>query len=286
MTRTLAASLTALVAVAISPFASADSEKLAAVLAAQPEAVQARYAHRHPQETLEFFGIEPGMTIVEVLPGRSGWYTKILLPYLGAEGKVIGADYPLEAWAAVYDNEQFLASRKTWATDWAAEAMNWMGEDGGNVSAFTLGALPEDMQGSADAFLFIRAMHNLNRATEDGTHLKTAIKDAWNALKPGGFVGIVQHEAPEERTDAWAHGANGYLKRSYVMGLMEAAGFELASESDINANDKDQPTEEDIVWRLPPNYAGVDEDDEEARAARDAIGESNRMTLKFVKPAS
>ncbi len=282
----LLASLTALVAVAISPLVVADSEKLAGVLAAQPDAVQARYAHRHPQETLEFFGIEPGMTVVEVLPGRSGWYTKILLPYLGADGKVIGADYPLEAWAAVYDNEQFLASRNTWPADWPAEAMDWAGEDGASVGAFTLGALPEAMQESADAFLLIRAMHNLNRASEDGAHLKAAVKDAWNALKPGGVVGIVQHESPEERTDAWASGANGYLKRSYVVGLMEAAGFELAAESDINANDKDQPTEEDIVWRLPPRYAGVDEDDAEGRAARDAIGESNRMTLKFVKPAS
>lgn len=286
MAKTLVASLAALVAAAISPLVFADSEKLAGVLAAQPEAVQARYAHRHPQETLEFFGIEPGMTVVEVLPGRSGWYTKILLPYLGPEGKVVGADYPLEAWAAVYDNEEFLASRKTWPTDWPAQAMDWTGEDGASVDAFTLGALPEAMQESADAFLLIRAMHNLNRAAEDGAHLKAAIADAWNALKPGGVVGIVQHESPEERTDAWANGANGYLKRSYVMGLMEAAGFELAAESDINANDKDQPTEEDIVWRLPPRYAGVDQDDSEGRAARDAIGESNRMTLKFVKPAS
>ena len=83
--------------------------------------------------------------------------------------------------------------------------------------------------------------------------------------------------------DSWANGENGYLKRSYVVDLMEAAGFELAAESDINANDKDRPTESDYVWRLPPSLDGA-ENDSARMAAMKAIGESNRMTLKFVKP--
>ena len=285
MTRKITASLFVLVAAAMASLVSANSERLAAVLAAQPDEVQARYPHRNPQETLEFFGIEPGMTLVEVLPGR-GWYTKILLAYLGPEGKVIGADYPLQAWAAVYNNEQFLASRATWTEDWPADASNWVGDEGAAIDAVTLGALPDDAHGSADAFLFIRAMHNLDRGIEDGANLKSAIKDAWDALKPGGVVGIVQHHARDEMPDEWANGANGYLKRGYVVGLMQAAGFELVGESDVNANDKDQPTENDLVWRLPPSYGGLDQEDAEGRAGLDAIGESNRMTLKFVKPAS
>ena len=294
MTRTLTTSLLrislfALAAATLSSWLSADSsansEKLAEILAAQPDEVQARFVHRHPQETLEFFGIEPGMTLVEVLPG-GGWYTKILLPYLGADGKVVGADYPLEAWAAVYNNEQFLAARETWAEDWQKEAAGWAGDDGAAVDAFTLGSLPDALKGSADAMLFIRAMHNLDRGINDGANLEAAIQDAWDVLKPGGIVGIVQHHGPDELSDEWANGSNGYLKRGHVVGLMEAAGFELAGESDVNANDKDQPTENDLVWRLPPRYGGLDKEDTEARAALDAIGESNRMTLKFVKPAS
>jgi hypothetical protein len=107
---------------------AANDDRLAAVLAAQPDEVRARYKHRHPQETLEFFGIEPGMTIVEVLPG-GGWYTKILLPYLGEEGNVIGADYARNVWLGIgYDSDEFLGTRKTWVKDWTARAKTWGGE--------------------------------------------------------------------------------------------------------------------------------------------------------------
>lgn len=283
MNRLFAALLIAIPCLATAPLISAQDASLAEILAAQPEEVQARYPYRNPKETLDFFGIEPGMTVVEVLPG-GGWYTKILLPYLGSSGTLIGADYPLEAWGAVYSNEEFLEKRKTWADDWSARASEWSGDDGAEVDAFVLGSLPESAEGSADAFLFIRAMHNLNHPEPAGSHLQSAIASAWDALKPGGVVGIVQHHARDEMSDDWAVGSNGYLKRDYVVAEMEAAGFELVGESDINANDNDRPTESDIVWRLPPNFAGTEEDDMEGRAALQAIGESNRMTLKFVKP--
>lgn len=263
--------------------ATASTATLVEILSAQPDEVQARYKYRNPQDTLEFFGVEPGTTVVEVLPG-GGWYTKILLPYLGADGKVIGADYAIETWSSIYSNEEFLASRETWAADWIADASGWTGEDGAQVDAFVLGSLPESMHGTVDSFLFIRAMHNLNYPPPEGAHLKAAIENAWDALKPGGIVGIVQHHARDEMPDAWAKGSNGYLKKGYVVALMEAAGFEFAGESDINANEKDQPTETELVWRLPPRFAGVEEGDTEDYAARQAIGESNRMTLKFVKP--
>lgn len=283
MTRSITTLFTLIAALLAATSASAGSDTLAEILAAQPDEVQARYEHRHPQETLEFFGIEPGMTVVEVLPG-GGWYTKILLPYLGVDGKLIGADYAIENWAAVYNNEEFLANRAGWAAEWTERASGWAAEDGASIDAFVLGALPESMHGTADAFLFVRAMHNMNRSGEDSVHLKVGIQNAWDALKPGGIVGIVQHHARDEMSDEWAGGSNGYLKRGLVVGFMQAAGFELAGETDINANENDRPTESEVVWRLPPNYGGTDQDDAEGRAALDAIGESNRMTLKFVKP--
>ena len=283
MTSTQTALLTVVTTVLSMTMATAADDRLASILAAQPDEVRARYQYRHPGETLEFFGIEPGMTVVEALPG-GGWYTRILLPYLGTDGKVIGADYAVDTWTAIgYDGADFLATRASWITDWTADAKGWGGDDGSSVDAFVLGALPVSMHGTADAALFIRALHNMNYSAPDGAHLKAAIRNAWDALKPGGIVGIVQHQARDGMPDSWANGENGYLKRDYVVDLMEAAGFELAAESNINANDKDQPTESEYVWRLPPSLGGT-EDDPDKMAAMNAIGESNRMTLKFVKP--
>ena len=283
MKRLFAALLMVMTGLSTAPLVSGADAQLAGILAAQPDEVQARYQYRNPGETLEFFGLKPGMTVVEVLPG-GGWYTKILLPYLGSGGKVVGADYPIEAWGAVYSNEEFLESRKAWPASWSEEASGWFGDKGAQVDAFALGSLPESMQGTADAFLFIRAMHNLNYPEPEGSHLKAAIQSAWDALKSGGVVGIVQHHARDEMSDAWANGSNGYLKRDYVVSLMEAAGFELVGETDVNANENDRPTESEYVWRLPPSFAGTEQDDLDGRAALQAIGESNRMTLKFVKP--
>ena len=102
-------------------------------------------------------------------------------------------------------------------------------------------------------------------------------------LKPGGVVGVVQHEARENMSDEWASGAKGYLKKDFVIDKMTAAGFEYIGASDVNQNEKDQPGSEDIVWRLPPSLS-TSREDPELREAMQAIGESNRMTLKFRKP--
>ena len=119
-------------------------------------------------------------------------------------------------------------------------------------------------------------------STRTPTH-SAALKDAYRALKPGGIVGVVQHQSSYQMPNGWADGSNGYLKESLVVARMEAAGFEFLSGSGINANDKDKPTEEDFVWRLPPTLTGSD-DDPDLRAQMQAIGESNRMTLLFQKP--
>ena len=265
------------------PTLSADSERLATVLAAQPADVQARYEWRHPQETLEFFGIEPGMTVVEALPGR-GWYTKVLLPYLGPEGRLIGADYALEMYPLFgFFNEEQLKAKETWMQQFTTDATGWAGEGGAAVSAFVLGSLPEELKGQADAVLLIRALHNLARFEQEGGFLTAALQNVHDVLKPGGIVGVVQHQARDGMPDEWADGSKGYLKKDFVIARMEAAGFEFVDSSPINENDQDVPTTEDIVWRLPPSLA-TSRDNPELRARMEAIGESNRMTLRFRKP--
>ena len=258
---------------------------LSLVLEAQDADSKARYQYRHPQQTLEFFGIEPGMKIGEALPG-GGWYTKILLPYLGADGHLIGIDYAYEMWPNFggFANDEFMEKKKTWATTWTKTAQDWRGENSATVSAGTFSTMPQDSAGTLDAILFIRAMHNLARFEAKGQYLTKAIKASFDALKAGGIVGIVQHEARPDRPDSWADGSNGYLKKSFLISAMQAAGFEYEGDSYINANPKDQANEGDIVWRLPPSLSGAGED-EAIKASMLEIGESNRMTLKFRKPA-
>jgi len=263
--------------------AECGSEQLASVLAAQPEETQVRYQYRHPQETLVFFGIEPGMTVVEALPG-GGWYTKILLPYLGSEGQLIGADYAREMYPLFgFFSEEQLKAKDTWVEDFTADAKEWAGDDGARASAFVFGSMPDELKGTADAVLFIRALHNLARFEAEGGYLTDALKNAYDALKSGGIAGVVQHHARDSMSDDWASGRNGYLKRDFLIARMEEAGFEFVAASDINASEKDQPTEEDIVWRLPPSLV-TSKDDPELKAKMEAVGESNRMTLKFRKP--
>lgn len=275
--------LTAIAFTAGLSMAQADSARLAQVLADQPEAIQARYEFRHPQETLEFFGIEPGMTVVEALPG-GGWYSKILLPYLGKDGALIGADYALDMYRllGIYGAEE-LEGKKAWVTSWTAEAESWRNDDSAKVSAFVLGSMPDELKGTADAVLLIRALHNLKSYEGQGGFLTSALQNAYDVLKPGGIVGVVQHWAPDARSDAFADGSHGYLKKDYVIQRLTAAGFEFVAESDINVNRHDRPGEGDIVWRLPPSLS-TSKGNPELDAEMRSIGESTRMTLKFRKP--
>jgi len=272
-------------AAAVEEAPAVEEDRLAALLDAQPDEVRARYQYRHPQETLEFFGIEPGMTIVEGLPGR-GWYTKVLLPYLGSEGHLIGANYPLDLWQNFpFATEEFMAEMSQWLEKWPADAEEWRGGDGASVGAFWFGEMPEEVAGTADAVFFVRMLHNVWRFQSEGKgdYLDMALSDAYNALKPGGILGVGRHNARDDKSDEWANGSHGYMKRQFVVDRIVAAGFEFVAESDMNANDKDQPTDDDIVWRLPPTYATSGEDDD-LKATYTAVGESNRMTLKFRKP--
>lgn len=263
---------------------AANSAKLDTILAAGEDSAKARYEARNPKETLMFFGIEPGMTVVDVLPG-GGWYTKILLPYLGADGAVIATDYSLDMWPEFggFATPEFIENKKTWPETWTASAEEWRSEgDAPIASAFAFGNRDTALDGTADAVLFIRAMHNLFRFQDEGDYLQVALQDAHALLKSGGVVGVVQHAAREDRDDEWAKGNNGYVKKSAVIEAFEAAGFALVEESDLNANPLDQADTGDNVWRLPPTL-GSSRDNPELRTEMQAIGESNRMTLKFKK---
>ena len=143
--------------------------------------------------------------------------------------------------------------------------------------------MPETMANSADAVVFIRALHNVARFENKGEYLTKALNDAFSVLKPGGILGVVQQKAPETMTDEWASGARGYLKQTFVIAKMQDAGFEFVASSDINHNPKDQPGAEDIVWRLPPSLS-TSREDAKLKENMQAVGESSRMTLTFKKP--
>ena len=260
-----------------------DSAKLSAILAAQDDKAKARYDARNPQATLEFFGIAPGMTVIEALPG-GGWYSKILIPYLGNDGHLVGVDYSIDMWPEFggFADAEFIEKKKTWAAEWVEGAKAWQAGTTGELSAFTFGGRDTAMDGKVDAVLFIRAMHNVSRFEAKGGYMTQALADTHALLKPGGIVGVVQHQGPESNTDEWAVGSSGYLKKSNVIAAFEAAGFELVKESAINENPKDVPTNDDIVWRLPQSLS-TSREDPELRAKMEAIGESNRMTLLFKK---
>lgn len=267
---------------------SEKSNSLTSILASQSEKAQSRYDARHPQQTLKFFGIKPGMMVLEALPG-GGWYSKILLPYLGSKGTLIGVDYAVDMYPKFgFFDKEALKKKETWAADWTKEATGWKthgnkGKSGANIKAFHFGAVSDDLNGKVDAVVFIRALHNLAKFENDGGYLTKALSDAYTSLKPGGILGVVQHQIPETADDKGANGSRGYLKKSFLISAMEKAGFEFVASSDINLNPNDQPSAKDIVWRLPPSYA-TSQKDAKKKAEYKAVGESNRMTLKFRKP--
>ena len=169
------------------------------------------------------------------------------------------------------------AGIESWPQTFPAKAASYS-DSSPETGAFTIGQAPAELIGTVDRILFIRSLHHLNRF--DRSILDKAAAEAFALLKPDGIVGVVQHRAPELNDEEWANGSQGYLKQTRVIEAFKGAGFGLAAASEINANPKDIPTESDRVWRLPPSLRA----EGEAREANLAIGESDRMTLKFVKP--
>jgi predicted methyltransferase len=251
------------------------------VIEARSEADRARDAARHPAETLTFFQMRPGMTVAEALPG-GGWYTRILANYLGGDATLYGINYVDRMWPMFSSaTEEWIAKRLA-STKAFAEDVAGYTDNGITARGFTFNTVPEMAVGKVDRVLLIRALHNLNRFESKAGTLTQALAAVRGMLKPGGLVGVVQHRLPESAPEEGADGSRGYLKQSTVVAAFEAAGFELVASSEINANPKDQPGPDDIVWRLPPSLNGS-KDDPEKRAAMEAIGESDRMTLLFRK---
>ena len=240
---------------------------LAMVLAGsqRSDANRARDAYRHPAETLAFFGLKPTMTVVEVSPG-SGWYTEVLAPYLRDTGKLyVAAADPDAGENAAKSAAKFKAKLATLPTAF------------GKVTVTPSSPKSFDRiapAGSADMVLTFRNVHNWYI----GGYAPMAFKAFATVLKPGGVLGLEEHRLPENRPDAMQK-TSGYMKTSIVIALAEAAGFKLAGKSEINANPKDTADYPDGVWTLPPTFAKGNAD----RAKYAAIGESDRMTLRFVK---
>ena len=237
--------------------------QLAAAVAAKtrtPANIE-RDKYRHPAETLAFFGVKPTDTVVEVSPG-GGWYTEILAPYLAARGRL----YAAAGLGRALDGVRAL-QEKSPATYGKVQLVGFPAKAGDE-------AVPA---GSASVVLTFRNVHNWRM--DSPAKAEAAFADMYRMLRPGGTLGVVEHRLPEAR-DAAAEEKSGYLKESTVVALAEKAGFKLAGKSEINANPKDTADWPKGVWTLPPTYELGDVD----RAKYQAIGESDRMTLKFVKP--
>ena len=204
---------------------------------AQSKEHQARYAARHPVETLEFFGIKQGDTVVEALPGE-GWYSKILLPYLGAEGRLIAVDYSLPMWPEFggFATPEFIAQRKAWPAQFAVDAKTWGGPNGAKGEAYTFADMPAELTGKVDAVLFIRALHNLARFDAKGNYLKQALAETHRVLKPGGRLWFCEHgRAPDAAvlrwqnrlTPLWKPLAGGCHLNRDIAALISAGGFSI-----------------------------------------------------------
>lgn len=254
-----------------------------AILAdAQRDGDRARDEFRNPGETLAFFGVEPDDTVAEALPG-GGWYTRVILPYVAEEGRYVALNYSMDQWEEMYGDrwtEESVAELSAW-TQTAPEALAENGPvSAEDIGAHMLGSIPDSEDGSADVVLFIRALHHMMKFETD--YAQAALADVYDFLKPGGVVGVVQHRAPEDMDAEMTSGTRGYVKQSDVVAAFEAAGFVLDGESDINANPADSADHEQGVWGLPPSNAGDSEGEDVA--PMQSVGESDRMTLRFVKP--
>jgi predicted methyltransferase len=225
---------------------------------------RARDRYRNPKETLLFFGLEPHMTVVELAPG-GGWYTEVLAPVLRENGKLVAA----------------IPNREGPAAKYAQRFLDRVAQDPevfDRVETVTLDP-PDHVtlgpEGSAHMVVTFRSTHNwMGRGQAEAVYAA-----AFRVLAPGGVLGVVQHRAAEGASPADTL-EKGYVPEAAVIALAEGVGFELAERSEINANPRDTRDHPNGVWSLPPNLREGDED----RERYEAIGESDRMTLKFRKP--
>ena len=226
---------------------------------------KSRDQYRNPLATLAFLGFKPTMTVVEITPG-GGWYTEILAPALKGSGKLIGAQYP-----DTNEDNYFSKYRKKLVKFLASDAIYSEVELSDFVPKKESELAPA---GTADMVLTFRNLHNWGK---DG--VQQVFIDANRALKPDGILGVVEHRLPKNAEENAMN--RGYVSVDETIEQAKKAGFELMASSEINANPKDTASYEKGVWTLPPSLALQEKD----KAKYLAIGESDRMTLKFVKVA-
>ena len=226
-----------------------------------------RNAWRHPVETLMFFGLTEGMTVVEIWPGGGGWYTEVLAPVLREHGKLYAASYD-----ASTGREYFERNLKAFNEKLAEKPDIY---DRVVVTALMPPAAMEPApKGSADMVVSFRNLHNWVRDGTEGQMLQAI----YDVLKPGGVLGLVAHRGnPDIVGVEWAR--KGYVPQAEAIRIVTAAGFSFVDSSEINANPKDTKNYADGVWALPPSLRLGETD----KAKYLAIGESDRMTLKFIK---
>ena len=271
--------LAALIALPCLPAAAADTasgqvavaplrELLPPILAGdhRSQANKDRDQWRHPVETLEFFGITPGMTVVEIWPG-GGWYSEVLGPLLNANGHYIAAGTDPNN-----TSPNGLAGIQRFKDKLAARPDLYSATQ---VTGFGPKALDFVPAGSVDAVLTFRNVHNWM----GGGWAENAFKAMFTALKPGGTLGVVEHRANKDKPQD-PKAPDGYVREDYVIKLATDAGFKLVASSEINTNPRDTKDHPEGVWTLPPTLALKDQQQDKYLA----IGESDRMTLRFVKP--
>jgi predicted methyltransferase len=240
---------------------------LAATHRSEPN--RARDAFRHPKETLLFFGLRPEMHVVEIWPDPSGWYTEVIAPLVHDKGKY---------YAAVLDAAPGNANQAKRVADYRQKLAE-RPDLYDRVEVVTLPSGGGDIvpPGTADMVVTFRNIHNW-MARDQATQMFASM---FKALKPGGTLGVEEHRGdPSKPQDPQAN--SGYVNEQYAIDMIEAQGFKLVAKSEINANPRDTKDYEQGVWTLPPVYRLGDKD----REKYSAIGESDRFTLRFVKPAA
>jgi predicted methyltransferase len=230
----------------------------------------ARDAWRHPKETLTFFGLESDMTVMEIWPGAGGWYTEVLAPVLRDRGRLIVA-----SWDPNMDNKFVQDGLKAFRSKLDARPDVY-----GKVEVVALQyptAMDSIAPDSVDMALTFRNIHNW--MPRDAA--RPMLQAMYAALKPGGILGVVEHRAPTDKPQD-LQARSGYVREDYAIELIESVGFRLIGRSEVNANPADAKDYEQGVWTLPPTLRLGDKDREKYLA----IGESDRFTLRFEKPAN
>ena len=230
----------------------------------------ARDGYRHPKETLSFFGISPAQTVIEITPG-GGWYSEILAPYLRDNGQYVAAVVDPSKVAEGRGRDYQQKNKTTLETKFGAATTQY---GKAKVVGYDPKAPLFGPEASADLVLTFRNVHNWRSAGQ----AEGMFKGFFAVLKPGGILGVVEHRA---KADVPADDKSGYVGEAQVIAMAEAAGFKLQERSEVNANPRDTKDHPNGVWTLPP----VNDHEAADDAKYKAIGESDRMTLRFVKPA-